>query len=176
MPLPDVVIQDVRRVLLSEGPAGLRVDDLTREDLSLLGWSGSSTHLASVGQALDRVDSGEVEYLVVRAPSGEPIAKGGIDYVETPGAGTLWQFATLSELQGLGIGTHLIAVAERRMRRRGVHTAELAVEDNNPRARALYERLGYREAGRKSASSNREDAAGNVSLYETQLAVLRKNL
>jgi ribosomal protein S18 acetylase RimI-like enzyme len=170
------VIEDVRRVLRDEGVSALRVDDLTKEDLPLLEWSGSATHLASVGRALDRVASGEVEYLVVRAPGGEPIAKGGIDYAEEPGAGTIWQVATAQELQSLGIGTHLIAAAEDRMRKRGVRVAELGVEDNNPRARALYERLGYREVRRKSASWDQQDTAGNVTRYETELAVLRKEL
>jgi ribosomal protein S18 acetylase RimI-like enzyme len=50
------------------------------------------------------------------------------------------------------------------------------VEDDNPRARALYERLGYREVGREAASWNVEDADGNCVLYETELAVLRKDL
>lgn len=163
-------------MLDDQGPAGLQVDDLTKEDLPLLGWSGSATHLASVGRALDRVDSREVEYLAVRAPSGEPIAKGGIDYAVKPGAGTMFQVATAPELQSRGIGAHLVAVAEEHMRKRGVLTAELAVEDNNPGARALYERLGYREAGRESASWDREDAEGNLTRYETELVVLRKDL
>jgi ribosomal protein S18 acetylase RimI-like enzyme len=176
VPLADRLIQDVLRVLRNEGPQGLRVDDLTMEDLPLLGWSGSSTHIASVGRALDRVESREVEYLAVRAPGGEPIAKCGIDYAVRPGSGTMYQIATASEVQGLGIGTHLIVLAEGRMRTRGVHAAELAVEDDNLRARALYERLGYREVGRESASWDREDADGNLALYETELAVLRKEL
>jgi ribosomal protein S18 acetylase RimI-like enzyme len=153
------------------------VDDLGKDDLPFLGWSGGSAHLASVGRALARVESGEVEYLVVRAPRGYPIAKGGIDYAVRPGAGTLSQLATADEVRGLGIGAHLIAVAEGRMRERGVRTAELAVEDDNPRARALYERLGYREeVRRESASWYVEDADGNLVLYETELAVLRKRL
>lgn len=170
------MIRDVRLVLANEGPTGLRVDDLVREDLPLLGWSGGSAHLASVGRALDRVESGEVDYLVVRAPSGYPIAKGGIDYASKPGTGTLTQLSTADELQGRGIGAHLIAVAEQRMRQRGVHTAELGVEDDNPRARALYERLGYRAVGRQAASWNVEDADGTLTLYVTELAVLRKDL
>jgi ribosomal protein S18 acetylase RimI-like enzyme len=103
-------------------------------------------------------------------------SKGGTDYAEEPGVGTLWQLATAEELQSLGIGTRLIAVAEARMRERGVRVAELGVEDDNPRARALYERLGYREVRRKSAAWDQQDAAGNVTRYETELAVLRKEL
>jgi ribosomal protein S18 acetylase RimI-like enzyme len=174
--LSDQVIRDVLRVLASEGPTGLRVNDLVREDILFLGWSGGSAHLASVGRALDRVGSGEVEYLVVRAPSGDPVAKGGIDYAVKAGIGTLSQLATAEGLQGHGIGTHLIAAAEERMRVRGVRTAELGVEDDNPRARQLYERLGYGEVGREAASWEVEDADGNLVLYETELAVLRKDL
>jgi ribosomal protein S18 acetylase RimI-like enzyme len=174
--LSDRVIRDVRSVLEIEGVDGLWVDDLIKDDLSSLGWSGAPLHLVSVGRALDRVASGEVEYLVVRAPDGHPIAKVGIDYAANPGAGTLWQMATAHELQGLGIGTHLISVAESRIRERGLLVAQLDVGDNNPRARALYERLGYREAGRRCASWDVEDADGNVSRYETELVMLRKEL
>ena len=42
-----------------------------------------------------------------------------------------------------GIGTKLIREAERRVRERGISRVGLAVGVDNPRARALYERLGY---------------------------------
>jgi ribosomal protein S18 acetylase RimI-like enzyme len=155
---------------------GLRVDELTKDDLPALGWSGTPRHLVHVGRALDRVASGEVEYLAVRAPDGHPIAKVGIDYAANPGAGTLWQMATTDELQGLGIGAYLISIAEKHIRERRLRVAQLDVEVDNPRARALYERLGYREAGRRTASWDVEDADGSVSLYETEVVMLRKAL
>jgi hypothetical protein len=68
--------------------------------------------IAGVRRALDCVPSGEVEYQVVRAPDGNPIAKVGTDCAANPGAGTLWQMATIEELRGLGIGTHVISAAE----------------------------------------------------------------
>jgi ribosomal protein S18 acetylase RimI-like enzyme len=172
----DGVVWGVRRVLEAEGVAGLLVDDLRKSDLSSLGWSGSARHIVSVGRALDRADSGEVEYLAVRSPGGYPVAKAGIDYAATPGVGTIMQLATFVELQGLGIGTHLIAIAESRIRCRGVRVAELGVEGDNPRARALYERLGYEEAGRRRASWEVDDEDGKVSVYETELVVLHKEL
>lgn len=113
---------------------GLRVDNLTEDDLPSLRWSGTPLHLVSVRRALARVPSGEVEYLAVRAPDGYPIAKVGIDYTANPGAGTLWQMATTHELRGLGIGTHLVSVAESRIRERGLLVAQVDVEDDNPRA------------------------------------------
>jgi len=49
----------------------------------------------------------------------------------------------LVPFQNLGIGTRLIAAAERRLKTRGFRLSELGVEKNNPRAQRLYERLGY---------------------------------
>ena len=170
------VVSEVRRVLETEGATGLRVDQLTRDDLPSLGWSGTPSHIISVGEALDRVDSGDMDYLVARSPSGHPVAKAGIDYAASPGTGTLMQLATAEELQGLGIGTHVIAVAEGRIRSRGLHIAEVGVEEINPRARALYERLGYVEVGRRPDAWEIEDEVGTVSLYRTEVVILRKEL
>ena len=70
----DPVIEDVRSLIGRNGVASLVVDDLRHDDLALLGWSGSPLHIESITRALTRVPSGEVEYLVVRAPDGAPIA------------------------------------------------------------------------------------------------------
>ncbi|MFE2991969.1 GNAT family N-acetyltransferase [Streptomyces sp. NPDC059262] len=74
------------------------------------------------------------------------MAKGGIDYQVKEGVGTLWQLAVHPALQSCGIGTSLS-----KPRNFGSRTAVcgrlssvLGVEENTPpRARALYERLGY---------------------------------
>ena len=50
-------------------------------------------------------------------------------------------------LQGRGIGTALVADAERRAAERGAESIGLAVEVANVDARRLYERLGYRDWG-----------------------------
>jgi ribosomal protein S18 acetylase RimI-like enzyme len=172
----DAVISAVRCIVRTAGPGALVVDDLCREDLARLGWSGNPAHLRSVARALGRVALGEVEYLVVRAPGGEPVAKGGIDYTQHDTAGTLWQLATHSQLQSLGLGTCLIAEAERRIRQRGLPWAMLSVEDDNPRARALYERLGYAAWRHETAAWHYEDDQGTLRLYETRVTVLRKRL
>lgn len=111
-------------------------------------------------------------HLVARNPDGHPVAKDGIDYAATPGVGTVMQPATIAELQGLGIAAHLIAIAESHIRSRGVHVAELGAEEDNPRARALYKRLGYEEAGRRRASWEVDDEDDKVSRYETELVIL----
>src|SRR5438552_19041648 len=87
------------------------VSDLTQADLSAIEWSGEPGHIKSVATLVRRVPSGEIEYLAIRAPSGEPVAKLCIDYVEHDGSATLTQLATRDALQGLGLATRLVAAA-----------------------------------------------------------------
>lgn len=154
----------------------LTIRDLAPGDLPSCAWSGSATHLASVARALDRARRGEVEYLAACPPSGQPVALCGIDYAKAPGAGTLWQLAVHGALQSCGIGTILIRAAEQRIRARGLHRAELGVEDSNPRARALYDRLGYLACGREPDSWDEEAPDGSIVRYDTMLTLMRKEL
>ena len=50
-------------------------------------------------------------------------------------------------LQRAGIGTELMHAAEEHVCERGCHAIVLGVEDSNPAAGRLYERLGYRAIG-----------------------------
>ena len=70
----------------------------------------------------------------------------------------------------------VIGAGEQRVCARGLAFAALGAEDNNPRARQLYQRLGYRAAGRQHASWETEDDAGALRVYETTLTILRKRL
>lgn len=154
----------------------LVIRDLVSGDLPSCAWSGTATHLAAIALALDRARHGEVDYLAACPPSGLPVALGGIDYAETPGAGTIWQVAVHGVLQSCGIGTLLVRSAEHRIRARGLHRAELGVEDSNPRARALYERLGYRAYGREPDSWDQEAPDGTITRYVTMLTLMRREL
>lgn len=99
-----------------------------------------------------------------------------VDYTSGADTGVFSKLATLGPLQGLGIATMLIGAGEQRVRARGLAFAALGVEDNNPRARRLYQRLGYLAAGREHAAWETEDDAGVIRLYETTLTILRKRL
>lgn len=154
----------------------LAVRDLEPGDLPSCAWSGRATHLAAITRALERARCGEVEYLAACPPSGLPVGLGGIDYAKTSGAGTIWMLEVHPVLQSCGIGTVLIRAAERRIRARGLHRAELGVEDGNPRARSLYEKLGYAAYGSEPDSWDQEAADGTVTRYETMLTLMRKGL
>ena len=91
-----VVIVDIHllRDSIRRGTARLEATPLLREEIELIGWSGSQTHLENVLAQLERVATGEVEYFTLSA-DGIPVAKGGIDFTKEVGAGAIWQLATL---------------------------------------------------------------------------------
>jgi ribosomal protein S18 acetylase RimI-like enzyme len=151
----------------------LIIDDLMEADLPAIAWSGGPAHLESVARYLARAASGEVDYLAVRTPDGRIVAKGGIDYAEHPGCGTMLQLA--ANPTGHGYGRLLIQAMEERIRARGVD-AMLGVESNNPGALRLYQRLGYAECGTEDASWETTDAGGHRFMYRTTLTLLRKQL
>ena len=154
----------------------LVVRDLTEADLEALQWSGTASHLVAVRQELGRVTSGEVEYLVAAASAGLPVGKAGIDYARHAGAGTIYQAAVHPALQSCGIGTVLFGEAERRMKVRGLARAELSVEHDNARARALYERLGYVAYGDAPDEWDAEGPTGEIVRYRTMCTLMRKLL
>ncbi|MER6394892.1 GNAT family N-acetyltransferase [Kitasatospora sp. NPDC001603] len=154
----------------------LSVRDLTHEDLPSCGWAGSALHVRRLADQVRRAERGEVDYLAVHGPAGLPVAIGGVDYTVRSGAGTLWQLGVHPALRSCGIGALLIATAEARITARGLTVAELGVEEGNPRARALYERLGYRAYGREPDSWEVETAEGSVERYETVCTLMRKDL
>jgi hypothetical protein len=129
----------------------LVVRDPTPDDLPSCAWSGSALHLASIATMLERARRGEVDYLAVCPPSGLPVGVGGI-------------------------GTVLIRAAERRILARGLHRAELGVEESNPRARALYDRLGYVAYGRAPDSWDEQASDGTIVRYATMCTLMRKEL
>jgi ribosomal protein S18 acetylase RimI-like enzyme len=174
--LDRAAIESLRAMILAGGVQQLAVGDLRADEVAGLAWSGNPAHLRSVAAALEGAAQGLEDYVVVRVPVGEPVAKMRIDYTSENDTGVFSQLATIGPLQGLGIATMLIGVGEQRVRARGLAVAALGVEDNNPRARRLYERLGYQASGRQHASWEYEDDNGGLRLYETTLTILRKRL
>ncbi|ONI67550.1 GNAT family N-acetyltransferase [Kribbella sp. ALI-6-A] len=154
----------------------LTVRDLTDADLPACGFAGGELHLTQVAEQLGRARAGQVDYLAVCTKADLPVAIGGVDYSPYPGAGSLWQLAVHPALQSCGIGTVLVGAAEQRILDRGLDRAELSVELSNPRARALYERLGYVAYDEKLESWDEQADDGSVRRYETICAQLRKQL
>src|SRR6266542_223793 len=83
---------------------------------------------------------------------------------------------THEDLPACGLGTILVRAAEQRILARGLDRAELGVEVNNPRARSLYERLGYVAYSRRPEAWDEELPDGSLTRYETVCTLTRKRL
>jgi GNAT superfamily N-acetyltransferase len=130
--LDQATIEGLRAMIQVGGARQLAVGDLRADEFAELTWSGNPAHLRSIAAALQRAAQGLEDYLVARAPGGEPVAKMRIDYTSEADTGVFSQLATMGPLQGLGIATMLIGAGEQRVHDRGLAFAALGVEDNNP--------------------------------------------
>jgi len=152
------------------------VDDLRRDELDLIGWSGSASHIKNVAGQLDRRDAGVLEYLVLRDASGAPIAKAAIDYEEFPGAGSVMQVATRSDLEGRGYARRLLEEAEMRIRARGLRSVRLSVEPENTRAVRLYQFVGFTAVGEREIGWEYEDDDGATKWHTAHVIDMEKAL
>ena len=174
--MKNIDVDKIKRQIEQNGVDSLIINDLSLDDLDNIAWSGGPAHPEAVRKALERVRKREVDYLAVRSSEGKPISIGGIDYTAHEGAGTLWQLATHEGLRGLGLGTRLIAALEQKAKDRGLHEAIIGVESDNPRARALYERLGYRACGHEQDTWQEIDNEGRPYTYHAEVDLLQKSL
>jgi ribosomal protein S18 acetylase RimI-like enzyme len=125
----------------------LRFRDLDIVEVSDMGWSGGAEHLRSVADAVQAAYAGAAVVLAGRLDNDRPVALGIVDFAGSSDAGVLSSLVVHERLQSLGIGTRLVRALEQRIVDHGRLWARLTVELDNPRAAALYRRLGYREVG-----------------------------
>jgi ribosomal protein S18 acetylase RimI-like enzyme len=87
--------------------------------------------------------------MLVADINGFPAAQAWVDLERKrdQDIGIIWAVRVLPLLQGLGLGTRLINIAESLLANRGIGISELSVEQTNVGAHRLYERLGYTPAG-----------------------------
>ena len=84
-------------------------------------------------------------YVAVAELDGVPVGRVGLDFTRNPGEATayLWSAHVEPGFQSRGIGTALFLHLEQVALQRGFNVIQLDVDKENPRARRLYERLGY---------------------------------
>jgi ribosomal protein S18 acetylase RimI-like enzyme len=114
-------------------------------DLEHFGAFGSDLHVEYC-----RGELAHARKVILVAVSDDDMPVGKIHIHLDHAEGTAWleAAAVARPLQGQGIGTSLVNAAEALAAERGYRTVELGVEDSNPKARRLYERLGYRSVTR----------------------------
>jgi ribosomal protein S18 acetylase RimI-like enzyme len=122
----------VRRVVEADVDGVDWLDDGTRTGLAAAATAGPSRALV-IGEA---GAGGLVAVLAVDLP---PWRNRTVPW--------LWLVAVRPERRGQGVGGALLAEAHRRLAMTGHRAVELSVDDGNPRAAALYRRLGYEVVG-----------------------------
>lgn len=157
-------------------PFAVRARDLRADEVPSLGWAGAASHRDAVAAELRRRDAGEVDYLAVCGPRDVPLGIGGVDHVRHPGAGTIYQLAVHPVLHSHGLGSLLVTALEERVRVRDVGRVDLLVGADNPRARALYERLGYRTVGTEVDRWSYVDEAGLAVDAADECVLMTKDL
>lgn len=124
----------------------VRIRPCEPRDLDHFGAFGSELHVEYCRNELAR--AGTIAILVAVSADDVPVGKVHVHFEHTGGAVWLEAAAVARPLRGQGIGTSLVRAAEALAAERGYQAVELGVEDSNPAARRLYERLGYRSVAR----------------------------
>jgi ribosomal protein S18 acetylase RimI-like enzyme len=114
-------------------------------DLLAMEWEGEYRRYRRLYRmAMDEAKTGRRIVLVAEVAGriiGQIIIQ--LNRVDSAGTGYFYAFRVRPEWRGRGIGTRLIREAEAVLVRMGFRRALIAVARDNPRARQLYERLGY---------------------------------
>ncbi len=140
-------------------------------DLPALEWDGMYLHFRRLfRQAYEDMRIGTRQLLMVEhKTTGEMIGQIFIQwtssdprYADGARRGYLYALRIKPAFRNLGLGTRILNAAENELRRRGMDTAAIGVEKNNPRARALYERRGYRIIADDPGRWSYLDHEGNI--------------
>jgi ribosomal protein S18 acetylase RimI-like enzyme len=153
-------------------PLTLTVRELQAEDLADLDWSGGQRHVDAIAARLQASFAGDSALVVAALPNDRLVATGVADFTTDPAYGLIMMLAVHEMVQSLGLGSIVIEALEQRIRARGLAQARIDVEHDNPRAAALYRRLGYREAGTVLDSWSVADGRS----YVTICTVMKKSL
>ncbi|KQX48021.1 acetyltransferase [Streptomyces sp. Root66D1] len=157
-----------------------RAEDLALIDLHLPTPGAPARH----AERFARQEAGHGTYLIAWR-GGTPVGNGQVrwDGCAAPEVravvGGCPEFNGLDvaeELRGRGIGTALVRAAEALARERGRAALGLGVGHDNPRAAALYARLGYEPVVTYTDRWSRTDAEGRTFAYADPCTFLVRSL
>ena len=99
----------------------------------------------------------ENNFGVVATLDGQTVAYGGMTCVLDEGAVT--NIATHPDLRRRGLGREILRALLSEARKRGARTVFLEVRESNEGARALYQKMGFLEVGRRKKYYERTEDA-----------------
>lgn len=128
------------------------IRQVVREDLLSLEWEGEYTHFRRLfADAYRRSEKGEAVLWVAELPEVGVIGQLFVHLERSPNGASgeehhayLYGFRVRPAYRGAGVGSLLLETAERDLEQRGFYRVALNVGRDNPDARRLYERFGYR--------------------------------
>ncbi len=130
----------------------VKIRNLLQEDLPALEWDGEYTHFRRIyADAYTRANAGRSILWVADLQEvgiiGQVFIQLSADRPELADGKTrayLYSFRIRPPYRSQGLGTRMLQVIENDLRSRGFRWISLNVAKDNPRARSLYERNGYR--------------------------------
>ena len=116
-------------------------------------------------------------HVAVAEVDGAPVGRAGLNLVKKAreGVAILWAAHVEPGWQSRGLGSLLFAHLEDVARSRGFSVIELGVGKENPRAQALYERLGYTVCGEQVERWSYRDGDVEIPVVE-DCWLMRKRL
>ncbi len=157
---------------------------LAREgDLPRMEWYGLYKHYRRLFRQTYQAQLAGSRLMWVAIANGFPIGQifvrlKGNDpaLVRTGERAYLYSLRVMEAFRGRGLGTRLILTAEDDLIRRGYRWATIAAAFQNPAARRLYERLGYRVFGEDPGRWQYIDHNGELCMVEEPCWLLEKQL
>ncbi|MFN7262298.1 MAG: GNAT family N-acetyltransferase [Pseudobdellovibrionaceae bacterium] len=172
MKLREAVIQDVEKLVDL-------VNSAYRGDFSKKGWTTEAELLG--GQRIDRqsvIDQMKLKDSVILVYEQEPKILACV-FLSKKDSRTayLGMFTVHPELQGQGLGKHVLSTAEDFCRREwGIQVVEMTVIRQRPELIAWYERRGYERTGRTEDFPYGDERFGIPKRDELVMEVLTKML
>lgn len=156
------------------------------DDLPKLEWFGQYTHFRNVYRRTFREQIAGKRFMLVADCNGFPIGQ-IFAHFHLPGSGLADRFRkerrayfyslrVMEMFRGQGIGTQLIAHAEGIAEERYCTITSIAAAKNNPRARQLYEREGYRVNGEDDGRWSYTDDRGRTCYVHEPCWILEKTV
>lgn len=125
-----------------------RAESSDLDDLVALEERTFDSDRLSRAQYRRHLDSDSAQVLVASANHRNFLGTAVLFFRKGSTVARLYSLATQPEARGKGVGSELVAAAERASRRRGCRALQLEVRTDNAGAVRLYEQLGYQRLGR----------------------------
>lgn len=151
-------------------PNSLVIRRVTEADLAALEWDGEyQKNRLTYARLFEDSKMGNTILWMVETPRGEMVGQafvmlvsGEKDAADGLERAYMFAFRVKRQFRNQGVGTMLLHFIERDLTRRGFRIVTLNVAKENPDARRLYERLGYRVTGSRPGKWSFRDDKGKI--------------